>query len=86
MSRPDPVSVFLAIQQKVNTREPEDYPHAEMWSDFADLFIACHQILTENGNLRTEKAKAQDLADERLIQLFEKDIEIHELRASQENP
>lgn len=73
---PDPVSTYLDVQRRM---EDEDYGALEMSQDLAHILLACRALIQHNSLLSAQVLSANTLVDEQTIEIFTKDLEIHEL-------
>jgi hypothetical protein len=75
-----PVQTYLDIKQKIETGEG-DYPLMELTRDFARLMLSCEALIRQNSALSDKILSTTALMDDQTVQIFAKDLEIHELRA-----
>jgi hypothetical protein len=74
-----PVQTYLEITHKIDTEEGE-YPLAELTRDFARIILSCKALITQNSNLSSRILSTEALLEEQTVQIFQKDMEIHELK------
>ena len=73
-----PVQTYLEISQKIET-ETGEYPIVELTHDFARILLACKSLIQQNTYLSERTVAAEKKSEDLLVNLFQKDIQIHEL-------
>jgi hypothetical protein len=76
----DPVATYLHIDAKINNPDTEDnsYPVVEMARDLAHLLVAASSLIQMNAAMSEKLLVAQQTAEDAQVQVFYKDMEIHE--------